>query len=413
MAAICTQYRLSIWKKRVLFSIFFLDRTLLECFAVPRWGRPDSGGNLLEVLMARKTILFALTLALFATFAMADSRDKARIMRVTMQDGSTKQFLVEHLQNLTFVADEQDSSGMDEKTPEERESELPDKIDVTTQMVFGAVTISEDRATATINGSFNKPSMTYFTEDITVQTVTLDRTFNTTLTGNLYSTIMLPFSIDLAYVHGAKFYDLSIQTDPEMLIVGTLKESGELEAYKPYLIQATEEHITFTSSVTFKKYARNPVVNGYWEFRGSYNYFVFGDSTQLMGNSWGYSAKNMGQFNVGQFVKLGERAYIYPMRAYLVYTGPKPQGAVSMHKRAALADASPAPDVDYFPESIDVEIIEKKTAEKSPTKGAVGQFRLTDPYHFDNWYDLQGRNVKASPEAQGNYYNKSTRKTVK
>ena len=94
--------------------------------------------------MARKTILFALTLALFATFAMADSRDKARIMRVTMQDGSTKQFLVEHLQNLTFVADEQDSSGMDEKTPEERESELPDKIDVTTQMVFGAVTISEE-----------------------------------------------------------------------------------------------------------------------------------------------------------------------------------------------------------------------------------------------------------------------------
>lgn len=351
--------------------------------------------------------LFTLTFALLTITAWA-GQDNVRLMRMTMQDGTTKQFLVDHMQKITFVADKQDSSGMKDLVPGESESGLPDEIDVSTQVQFGAVTISEDRKKAFINGAYNGSDKMYFTEDITVGSVSFDRVFNTTLTGNLYSTVMLPFSIDRANVSGARIYDLSIETNPKVRIVATLKESGRLEAYKPYLLQATEKNLSFTGAVTFEKFAKKPIVNGDWEFRGTYNYFVFGDSTELMGFSWGYSANGSENISAGQFVKMGKSAYMYPLRAYLVYTGPKPRNSVLKKS----TDDSGTANINKFPGSIEVEFVEHAPVEDGGNDAA--QFNsATGSYRFDRWYDLKGRDVKQAPKAQGKYYNKANRKTVR
>ena len=349
----------------------------------------------------KSLFLSVILVASCATLALADEGDKARVMRVTLQDGTIKQFLVEYVQTITFNPDKNDQGGMEDPQPEDNVSDLPDNITVTTQMLFGAVTITEDRSEATMNGSYNQSMPMFFSEDIEVGSVTFDRTFNTNLTDNRYSTIMLPFSIDLAKVSGAKFYDLSIETDP-VLIKGTLKNSGTLDAYKPYLIQATEEHITFDGPVVFKKHTINSITNGYWEFRGSYSYIMFKDSTDLLGRLWGYSAKNSGELSAGQFAMIGENAYIYPLRAYLVYNYRSPNPSPSVSRMPGETAGREA-----FPETIDIEIVENGTT------GIVGQFKAMDPYHIDNWFDLQGRRVNGSPKVQGNYYNKATRKTVK
>ena len=54
----------------------------------------------------------------------------SRLMRVTMKDGSTEEFLMESVRNLTFEANPNDSSDIDEKPPVE-DPELPDEPDRT------------------------------------------------------------------------------------------------------------------------------------------------------------------------------------------------------------------------------------------------------------------------------------------
>ena len=54
----------------------------------------------------------------------------SRLMRVTMKDGSTEEFLMDAVKNLTFKANPNDSSDIDEKPPVE-DPELPDEPDRT------------------------------------------------------------------------------------------------------------------------------------------------------------------------------------------------------------------------------------------------------------------------------------------
>lgn len=54
----------------------------------------------------------------------------SRLMRVTMKDGSTEEFLMESVRNLTFEANPNDSSDIDEK-PIDEDPEMPDEPDRT------------------------------------------------------------------------------------------------------------------------------------------------------------------------------------------------------------------------------------------------------------------------------------------
>jgi hypothetical protein len=93
--------------------------------------------------MKMLTKISILVTAAFACSAMAVvqtndakklSRDKhgsySRLMRVTMKDGSTEEFLMESVKNLTFAANPNDSSDIDEKPPVE-DPDLPDVPDRT------------------------------------------------------------------------------------------------------------------------------------------------------------------------------------------------------------------------------------------------------------------------------------------
>lgn len=91
-------------------------------------------------LLTKMTILATVACACSAMAAVQTndakklSRDKhgsySRLMRVTMKDGSTEEFLMESVKNLTFAANPNDSSDIDEKPPVE-DPELPDVPDRT------------------------------------------------------------------------------------------------------------------------------------------------------------------------------------------------------------------------------------------------------------------------------------------
>ena len=137
--------------------------------------------------------------------------------------------------------------------------------------------------------------------------------------------------------------------------------------------------------------------NGYWEFRGTYNYIVSGDSSHLIGRSYGFAAQEANGVTIGQFVKLGERAWISPMRAYLVYNeGEMPQEGASSPKTAQGKAFAPF----SLPESMDVVIIDSEG--KSIGGGTLNT--VTGEIRMDRWYDLQDRKLNGKPTTKGTYY---------
>jgi hypothetical protein len=267
----------------------------------------------------------------------------------------------------------------------------------------GAISINSDHSRATINGAYTGSEKASIPGEITVNEVVLNRTF----TPGAFSTIVLPFSIELDKVSGAKFYGLSqMSYENGKWTAGATPVSGRLEADTPYLVNPSAATITFDGSVTLKT-TENPVTttNG-WKFRGAYGRVNFGDSSEtILGRAYGFVAKdtviNGTQWSVGQFAKAGSKAYIPPMRAYLVYN--EANGAAKDAGGLGLGGAAALPDV------IEVKIMDEQgkvteTVVLNPATGAISK---------DRWFDVQGRQLKAKPAIKGRYLHNGKIEVVK
>ena len=262
---------------------------------------------------------------------------------------------------------------------------------------FGAITMEEDGLWAIIDGNYAYDDETVVPDVYQVDTVIFDREFKV----DAFSTVMFPFDmsefgIDLNRVHGAEFYGFSEMTYADgKWTAGVTKAKGYLTANTPYLVKPTAKKITFDGEVyinTTIAGARKTARDG-WEFRGTYKRFVFGDSSEILGSAYGFVAKDTvlsgKQFSAGQFVKAGPRAYIPPMRAYLV----------RVDNNGSAKNAGGFGEFGELPEIIDLKIMDEhgNVTETATLNTRTGEIKR------DRWFDLQGRQLKGKPSEKGKY----------
>ncbi len=268
---------------------------------------------------------------------------------------------------------------------------------------YGAIAISviDGKETATIDGSYTDGDVVNIPNSIEVDTVVFNRTFS----ASGYSTITLPFSINRSAIEGVSKvltftgigYDENGKKQVEMEEV-----TGELSAYKPYMVELTSEGgLVFhgNSMVIQPTEGANTVVQSDdgWEFRGTLSKIVWDEKHPDLGRVYGFSAKEANNVRIGQFVKAGKGAWINPFRAYMIYNEGNSAGKSAGH---AYVSAEPLPDY------MDVVVVSRgATGEESKTviggiNTRTGEFKMMQDY------DLKGRKLNGKPTARGVYYGK-------
>ena len=200
--------------------------------------------------------------------------------------------------------------------------------------------------------------------------------------------------------------------------------TAKLEAYKPYLIQLesgkTSVSINNTDPLVLKA---SPTDADAYDVAQDDDYSAYGDFVfrgVIQGKSWGaddpdvlgtnkaaaygFAGSSATDISIGQFVKVGEGAYIKPFRAY-IYKKPVPQsvkGAYGLRQTASI-------DND-IPDVMNVVVVDrKKDGEEQTTvigqfNSRTGEIRLNRTMRT---YDLKGRSVRdASRMAKGVYLKK-------
>jgi hypothetical protein len=268
---------------------------------------------------------------------------------------------------------------------------------------YGAIAVSviDGKETATIDGSYTDGDVVNIPATIDVDTVVFNRTFS----ASGYSTITLPFSINRNAIEGVSKvltftgigYDENGKKQVEMEEV-----TGELSAYKPYMVELTSEGgLVFhgNSMVIQPTEGANTVVQSDdgWEFRGTLSKIVWDEKHPDLGRVYGFSAKEANNVRIGQFVKAGKGAWINPFRAYMIYNEGNSAGKSAGH---AYVSAEPLPDY------MDVVVVSRgATGEESKTviggiNTRTGEFKMMQDY------DLKGRKLNGKPTARGVYYGK-------
>lgn len=297
------------------------------------------------------------------------------------------------------------------------------------------------KTVAFINGNYNGEDALSLTEDVSVDNVIFKRTFPAIDGENNYSTIMFPFEISANKVGNVKqvvsFLGIGIDgTNHKYVAVERVwcnehsntkcnYGTAKLEAYKPYLIQLesgkTSISINNTDPLILKAsptdadaydVAQNDDYNevGDYVFRGVIQTKTW-DATdpEIEGTAkaaaYGFAGSSATDISIGQFVKVGEGAYIKPFRAY-IYKKPVPQSAPRAQSRALY---QPAP-VDDLPDEMEVIIVdrEKDGSEQTTVIGQfnsrTGEIRLN---RTTRTYDLNGRSVRGGNRmAKGVYLNR-------
>lgn len=245
---------------------------------------------------------------------------------------------------------------------------------------------------------------------VDVDLVYLNREFAVNGSG-LYSTLTLPFNISKANITNvSNVYEFKNVEGNK----AHFTSADKLDAYTPYLIELVDKAtgIEFSNGVTLESSedVSTDVRKDNWVFRGTLNYKKWdesndadkavlegcGTSSNPKSCAYGYAASGTYQ---GQFVRIGNGAYIFPFRAYLVYEEPKAT-------KLAPANASYVlrPTVD-IPDELEL-VVDGKDGQTT----SIGRFDTrTGEIHINNMkhtYDLKGRRVNGTNNARGAYYGK-------
>ena len=287
----------------------------------------------------------------------------------------------------------------------------------------------QDYIYAVLDGGYDGTDALNITDKIEVDSLSFNRKF-TPLT---YSTLTLPFSVKTNHVNGleAALRYSGIGKDKKgndavkMKVVwatekwvekNDIKDANgkfmtygneELAANTPYLVQMgetgvfrlTEEAFPLTLEATSDA---ETSLNS-WIFRGTWQYKKWGAKgvDPETGNAYGFAAKSENdKIQVGDFVRVGEGAWITPMRAYLV----------KANAQGVRANGAYAVRPSELPEIMSV-IVDNGDANEEHTT-VIGHFNTrTGEFRMNNagarTYDLKGRYVgdKAN-KARGAYYGK-------
>ena len=290
-----------------------------------------------------------------------------------------------------------------------------------------------------INGDYSGNEAVNFAKDMVVDTIIFKRTFPVVAGGDYYSTIMFPFETKAEEVDSLDkvFMFLGIGVDKSnnkyvaverVWYSRFLNSTYTMEAYKPYLIKLKAG----ATSIVIKKptdhdlvLKATPTEDGDFDVMQSDDYNQYGNyvfrgvvqgktwdanSPEVLGTNkaaaYGFAGAASTDISVGQFVKVGEGAFIKPLRAY-IYKSPVPQNVKANGAHALRQTASIDNDI---PETMNVVVVDrKKDGEEQTTvigqfNSRTGEIRLN---RTQGSYDLKGRSVRdANHMAKGVYLKK-------
>ena len=180
--------------------------------------------------------------------------------------------------------------------------------------------------------------------------------------------------------------------------------NGGLEANVPYIILPTEEYLTFQGSkvVSPSLPGTDESLDGQWQLFSVCNYVTGADRGDLRTSTYGFAAANTDNAKIGDFKRMGVKAYSYPFRALLEKVG---TDGLSLSKSATgIQSSSEVPDYinvvllssEY---AGDIEVTEPEQSTEKPETTVpqptvirhtakpvnIGKIRL---------YDLLGRTVR-------------------
>jgi uncharacterized repeat protein (TIGR02543 family) len=266
---------------------------------------------------------------------------------------------------------------------------------------YGAVKIytyaTDGRKEAVINGNYTGTDAVEISSDISVKSVTLDRTFN----AGKIATLFVPFEIDAENVAGTEVYKFKtvVKSDVDNRWKFKVSTATKIMPNTPYVIIPEGTQVTFDipTSVTLNTTTEGEATAANnWEFIGAYQYEKFtidnNNPIYLFANEERDGAK------LGEFVKIAEGAFINPMRAYLVY-----------HKTLAKSASGSLGSNILLPDELDIEIEDENgiVVQTGKLNTVTGEVRM------DRWYDLKGRKLNSKPTVKGTYYKNGKRVIVK
>ena len=296
---------------------------------------------------------------------------------------------------------------------------------------------------AVFNGSYggeNETEAVNIPSGITVNSVQFTRDFPV----GVYSTMVLPFSVNTAYVEGLKavLYYNGIKTVDEKSSIrmkvlwaenGYIKDKdGNGVSYKHTTMNANTPYLLLMNNSTFtiadgaypltlaKTGPAETSIDG-WTFRGTWKYKKWGpkqeDSPENYdsetGNAYGFAASKSDddKIQVGDFVRVGEGASIRPMRAYLV----KDEAKAELARANGAYVKRPSVVQEELPEIMSIVIDNgidngEQTTVIGHFNTRTGEIRM-NRVATDRVFDIKGRNVgNKANKARGAYYGKTLKK---
>lgn len=247
------------------------------------------------------------------------------------------------------------------------------------------VTLTEDNATqalAAINGMSG-----------------IGVTFNRAFTANKPSTICLPFDYTKNEGDGSFYAFTSIEHSGGEYIA-TMTEPGTttLTANTPYLyLPSAPGNVEFSGTPT-TAIAAGSTTSGDWTFQGTYDEVKWDTAPTGI---YGFSAQDVSDQGIsqGEFVKVGAKVRIRPLRAYLKY-------------KNGTENYSAAPTRGTTAELPDRIIVRLIGSDGNTT--AIGTLDTrTGEVEIDTWYDLNGRKLSAKPTHRGIYINNGRKVVIK
>ena len=297
-------------------------------------------------------------------------------------------------------------------------------LKITTKVtVSGGLTIAEDQngKTATLDGS--SLATLSIPTDITVKSVSLDRTF----TSGTAVTLMLPFSLsDGQTLTGGTLYKFSgVSKDTNGKWQATMTETATLKANTPYMLMPDDNlsagKLMFdlnngTTTLNTTTTGENSSTNSDWEFKGTYEERHWYDGTDAghpaenateIGKVYGFAATSgkatdgVTDIAAGQFVRFASGAWLRPMRCYLEYKG--------AGNPLAAARRSAAAETEELPQSITVVLVGL-----NGETTAIGSLDTrTGQIDFGGWWTLDGTRLQGKPSQRGIYINNGHKVIIK
>lgn len=225
-------------------------------------------------------------------------------------------------------------------------------------------------------------------EGLKASTVKLSRSF----VSSTASTVILPFDFDVTAYSTGKFYTFSgvnyDETDSKW-VADMTQVTSSISANTPYLFMPdgnlTGLEFTSETGITLKNVAQGSTGKDDWTFSGTFDKLTYGDNLTAE-YVYGFagaaqSGAGLDDVKVGDFVRAGTGAEIYPTRCYL--TRADELVAAPLHRAAAA------------PTSIEVRL---HSSDGQVTK-LDEQLKVVDD--TDQWYTIDGRKLSGQPTTKG------------